>query len=80
MTHRRVLAHRLSSYLPLTLLPCDLVNANSVEMARYVLERGTLEFIDKNRQRCEQLGRRTMEVPVADLAKLSQVYKDGTQK
>ena len=66
--------------VPLTLAPDGFVYADSVKVARFVPERGTLEFIDKNRQRCEQLGRRTVEVPVADMAKLMQVYTNKTQE
>ena len=57
--------------VPLTLAPDGFVYADSVKVARYVPERGTLEFIDRNRQRCEQLGRRTVEVKVEDMAKLT---------
>ena len=61
--------------VPLTLALDGFVYADSVKVARFVRERGTLEFIDKNRQRCEQLGRRTVEVAVADVAKLVQTGK-----
>lgn len=58
--------------VPLTLAPDGFVYADSVKVARFVPERGTLEFVDRNRQRCEQLGRQTVEVPVADVAKLAE--------
>ena len=66
--------------VPLTLAPDGFVYADSVKVARFVPERGTLEFIDKNRQRCEQLGRRTREVPIVDMTKLMQTDKVLTQE
>lgn len=63
--------------VPLTLAPDGFVYADGVKIARFIRERGTLEFIDKNRQRCEQLGRRTVEVPLADVAQLGQAVGRG---
>lgn len=57
--------------VPLTVAPDGFLYADGVKVARYVPERGTLEFHDKDRQRCAQLGRTTVEVPIADVAKLA---------
>lgn len=57
--------------VPLTIAPDGYLYADGVKVARYVPERGTLAFHDKNRQRCEKLGRTTVEVPIADVAKLA---------
>lgn len=46
------------------------VYVDSIRIARYIAERGTLEFFDKNRERSDLLQRRTVEVRLADLAKL----------
>lgn len=58
--------------VPLTVAPDGFVYADGVKLARYRPERQTLEFYDKNRQRCAQLGRTVVEVPIADLARLAQ--------
>lgn len=58
--------------VPLTVGRDGFVYADGVKIARYRPERQTLEFYDKNRQRCAQLGRTVVEVPIADVAKLAQ--------
>lgn len=53
------------------LAPDGFVYADGVKVARWIAERQTLEFVDRNRQRCQERGRHTVEVRVVDVAKLA---------
>lgn len=44
---------------------------DGVKIGRYIPERQTLEFIDPNRQRCQQKGRQVVEVKIAEFSKLN---------
>lgn len=52
------------------------VYAEGVRIGQFVPERNTIAFVDRNRERCEQLGRQVVEVPLNLLGTLVAAKKE----
>lgn len=46
--------------------------ADGLKIGKFVPERQTIQFVDKDRRRCAQKGREVVEVKIADLVNLPQ--------
>lgn len=56
--------------VPLTVTSDGWVQADGVKVCRYIAERGTLQFVDKDRRTSSTRGTRYVEVSVSDVAKI----------
>lgn len=47
-----------------------LIYADGVKVGRYVPEKGVIQFMDRDKRRCQEKGREVVEVSLSDLVNL----------